>query len=164
MQKRINKYIELVVSALLLIGAIYMEQVAIATDKPVKAGNLSAMAFPKVLYLVIIVLCAYLIVTGILWLKKNPVPEGAAKASIVPMRSLVTFVMIVAYAFLWTKIGFTVSTFLFFFCESVFLSRKRPIWVTFLLALVITVFMYVVFGIFFKVSFPDPLMNAIRGI
>ena len=82
MQKRINKYIELVVSALLLIGAIYMERVAIATDKPVKAGNLSAMAFPKVLYLVIIVLCAYLIVTGILWLKKNPVPEGAAKASI----------------------------------------------------------------------------------
>ena len=72
--------------------------------------------------------------------------------------------MIVAYAFLWTKIGFTVSTFLFFFCESVFLSRKRPIWLTFLLALGITVFISVVFGVFFKVSFPDPLMNAIRGI
>ncbi len=164
MQQRINKYFELVVSVLLLIGAVYMERVAIATDKPVKAGNLSAMAFPKVLYMVIIVLCAYLIVTGVLWLRKNPVPEGAEKAAIIPFKSLVTFGLIVAYAFLWTKIGFTISTFLFFFIESVFLSRKHPIWVTFLLALVITVFMYIVFGIFFKVSFPDPLMNAIRGI
>ncbi len=164
MQQRISKYYELFVSVLMLIGAIYMEKVAIATDKPVTAGNLTAMAFPKVLYLVIIVLCAYLILKGIIWLVKNPAPEKAQIASVVPIKSLVTFGMIVAYAFLWTKIGFTVSTFLFFFCESVFLSRKRPIWLTFLLALGITVFISVVFGVFFKVSFPDPLMNAIRGI
>ncbi|MBO6041028.1 MAG: tripartite tricarboxylate transporter TctB family protein [Oscillospiraceae bacterium] len=164
MQQRINKYFEVGVAVLLLIGAIYMEKVAFDTDKPVTAGNLSAMAFPKVVYMVIILLCAYLIVKGIVWLVKNPAPEGAAKATIVPVRSLVTFGMIIAYALLWTRLGFTISTFLFFFCESVFLSRKRPIWLTLLLAVGVTAFISVIFGVFFKVSFPDPLMNAIRGI
>ena len=99
MQQRISKYYELFVSVLMLIGAIYMEKVAIATDKPVTAGNLTAMAFPKVLYLVIIVLCAYLILKGIIWLVKNPAPEKAQKASVVPIKSLVTFGMIVAFSF-----------------------------------------------------------------
>lgn len=164
MQERINKYFELGVSVLLLIGAIFMEKVAIDTDKPVTDGNLTSMAFPKVLYLVIIVLCVYLVIRGIIWFVKNPAPKGEGKAVVVPFKSLVTFVMIVAYAFLWPIIGFTLSTFLFFFVESVFLSRKRPIWVTLLLAVGITVFISVVFGVFFKVSFPDPLMDAIRGI
>ena len=61
-------------------------------------------------------------------------------------------------------IGFTLSTFCFFFFESFYLDRKKPLWLTIVLSIGATVIMYVVFGMFFKVSFPDKFMNMIRGI
>lgn len=48
--------------------------------------------------------------------------------------------------------------------ESIILDRKRPIWLTLVIAVVACIVMYVVFGLFFKVAFPDPLMDMIRGI
>lgn len=164
MQKRVNKLFELGVSIFLLLGAIYMEYIAFTTDKPATDGNLTAMAFPKVLYIVIIALCFYMVVTDFIWLKNNPAEKDGEKIPVIPMKSLVTFGMIVLYALSWKYIGFTIGTFIFFLVESRYLSKKHPLWMTVLLALILTVFMYVVFAIFFKVSFPDPLMNAIRGI
>ena len=163
MQKRNNKIFELGVSVFLMLASMYMFWIAVTTDKPVTDGNLSAMAFPKVLYLVIIVLCAYLIVNGIIWLKKHPADPSAEKVAMVPKKSIITFVLIVAYAALWKVIGCSLSTLLFFFTESYILDRKRPLWLTVLLAVAATVIMYVVFGMFFKVSFPDKLMDMVRG-
>ena len=75
MQKRVNKLFELGVSIFLLLGAIYMEYIAFTTDKPATDGNLTAMAFPKVLYIVIIALCFYMVVTDFIWLKNNQLLE-----------------------------------------------------------------------------------------
>ena len=61
-------------------------------------------------------------------------------------------------------IGFSLSTLLFFIAESIYLDRKRPIWLTILIGVIATVVMYAVFGLAFKVALPDPLMNMLRGI
>ena len=64
---------------------------------------------------------------------------------------------------MWKVIGFSLSTLLFFIGEAIYLDRKRPLWLTILIGVIATVFMYVVFGVLFKVSLPDPLMDMVRG-
>ena len=163
MKKRNDKIFELGVSVFLLLASIYMFYISVTTDKPVAPGEVSAMAFPKVLYAVIILLCIYLIINAVLWLKRHPADPSQEKLPLVPRKSWITFLFIVIYALMWNVIGFSLSTFLFFFGESWYLDRKRPVWLTALLALAVTAVMYIVFTIFFKVSFPDRLMNMLLG-
>lgn len=162
--RRNSKIFEIGVSIFLMLFSCFMLHIAITKDQPAGDGNLSAMAFPKVLYIIIILMCLYLIVTGVLALKKYSLEKDAAKVPMIPLKSIVTFVAIVIYAAMWKVIGFTLSTFCFFFFESFYLDRKKPLWLTIVLSIGATVIMYVVFGMFFKVSFPDKFMNMIRGI
>lgn len=161
--KKNNKIFEIGVALVLMCLSMYMFWVAVTTDKPVAKGEVSAMAFPKVCYLVIIVLCAYVAVTGIIQLKKILAVSAEEKVPLVERKSVLTFLFIVIYATLWNVIGFRLSTLLFFFAESYMLDKKRPVWVTILLAVAVTAVMYIVFDVFFKVSFPEGLISHILG-
>lgn len=164
MQKRNSKYFELAVSIMIFCVSGYMIYVAQTTGLPTTDGSMTSMAFPRAIYIAIMVMCAYLIAKAIIWFKNNPKSEVTAeKGSLIPKKTVLTFIAICIYAALWEVIGFTLSTLLFVFAESYMLDRKRPIWLTAAVAIGATVIMYVVFGMMFKVSFPDPFMDMIRG-
>lgn len=162
---RNSKYFELIVSVLLLIGSCFMIYIAQTTGKPSTDGSLTAMAFPRAMYIVIIILSVYLIAMNAIWFKNNPkTPENTPpKGTLLPRKSWVTFVAICVYAAMWQVIGFSLSTLLFFIGEAIYLDRKRPLWLTILIGVIATIFMYVVFGVLFKVSLPDPIMDMVRG-
>ena len=164
--QRNSKYFELIVSILLLAGSCFMLYIAQTTGKPSNDGSLSAMAFPRAIYIAIVVLSVYLIAKCAKWFKDNPktAENAPAKGTFLPQKSVVTFIAICVYAALWQVIGFSLSTLLFFIAESIYLDRKRPIWLTILIGVIATVVMYAVFGLSFKVALPDPLMNMLRGI
>lgn len=89
--RRNSKIFEIGVSIFLMLFSCFMLHVAITKDQPAGDGNLSAMAFPKVLYIIIILMCLYLIVTGVLALKKYSLEKDAAKVPMIPLKSIVTF-------------------------------------------------------------------------
>ncbi|MGI6028679.1 MAG: tripartite tricarboxylate transporter TctB family protein [Candidatus Heteroscillospira sp.] len=162
-KQRNNKILELAVSVFFILVSIYMIYVAQTTGMPTTDGSMSSMAFPRAMYIVIILLCTYLVVMNLMWFKKNPKDPNAEKVSFIPRKSVLTFIFICVYAALWNVIGFTASTLLFFLAEAYMLDRKRPFWLTLLIAVCACVLMYVVFGMMFKVAFPDPLMDMLRG-
>lgn len=162
-KQRNNKIFELAVSVFFLCVSVYMIYVAQNTGKPTTDGSMTSMAFPKAIYIVIIALCAYLIVMNLIWFKNHPKDPNAAKVPMVPLKSVLTFVFIVIYAALWKVIGYTASTLLFFLAEAYMLDRKKPFWLTLVIAVCACALMYVVFGMMFKVNLPDPLMDKLRG-
>ena len=173
-KERNKKIFELIFILALIAVSGYMIYVAQTTGMPGQNDQLSSMAFPKAAYIGIIAMCVYLLIDNIRWLIKHPVDKNSEKAPYVPKRSVITFVLIVVYAFSWKYIGFSLATFAFVFIESLVLQKIKnsptsvekqyPLWLTIVISIVAAVFMYVVFGMFFKVNLPDPLMNMIRGI
>ena len=173
-KERNKKIFELFFIIALIGVSAYMIYVAQTTGLPGQNNQLSSMAFPKAAYIGIIAMCLYLLVDNVRWLLKHPVDKNSPKAPYVPKKSLITFALIVVYALAWKRIGFTLCTFIFVFVESLLLQkvksspnseeRQFPLWITAVVAIVAAVLMYVIFGLFFKVNLPDPLMNMIRGI
>ena len=163
-KERNKKIFELGFILALIAVSVYMIYVAQSTGLPTTDGSMTSMAFPKAAYIGIILLNLYLLAANITWLVRHPVDKNSEKVPMVPRKSVITFVLIVVYAAMWNVIGFTLSTFLFVLAESIILDRKRPIWLTLVIAVVACIVMYVVFGMFFKVAFPDPLMDMLRGI
>ncbi|MGI6028675.1 MAG: tripartite tricarboxylate transporter TctB family protein [Candidatus Heteroscillospira sp.] len=163
-KERNKKYFELVFILTLMAVSVFMLYIAQTTGMPTSDGSMSSMAFPKAVYIAILLLNAYLLAVNIAWLKRHPVDKSSEKVPLVPRKAVLTFLFICAYAAMWNVIGFTLSTFIFVLAESLMLDRSRPMKLTVLIAVIACVVMYVVFGVFFKVSFPDPLMDMIRGI
>lgn len=173
-KERNKKIFELFFIIALIGVSAYMIYIAQTTGKPGQNGQLSSMAFPKASYIGIIAMCVYLLADNIRWLIQHPVDKNSPKAPYVPKRSVITFVLIVVYALAWKYIGFTLCTFTFVFVESLILQkvkntptseeRQFPLWLTIAVSLGAAILMYVIFGLFFKVNLPDPLMNMIRGI
>ena len=173
-KERNKKIFELFFILLLIAVSGYMIYVAQSTGMPGQNGQLSSMAFPRAAYIGIILLCIYLLVDNIRWLMQHPVDKNSEKAPYVPKKSVITFILVVVYALAWNVIGFTLSTVLFVFVESLMLQKVKssknsqekqfPLWLTVVISIGAAILMYVIFGLFFKVSLPDPLMNLIRGI
>lgn len=152
--RRNSKIFEIGVSIFLMLFSCFMLHVAITKDQPAGDGNLSAMAFPKSPLYYYYFNVSVFDCNGCFGTKKYSLEKDAAKVPMIPLKSIVTFVAIVIYAAMWKVIGFTLSTFCFFFFESFYLDRKKPLWLTFVLSIGATVIMYVVFGMFFKCILP----------
>jgi len=174
-KERNKKIFELGFIIALIAVSVYMIYVAQTTGMPGQNNQLSSMAFPKGIYIGIIAMNIYLLVVNVTWLIRHPVDKNSEKVPMIPRKSVLTFLFILVYAFAWKYIGFSVSTFLFVLVESLMLQKiksskdgseekKYPLWLTIVVALAAAVVMYVVFGMFFKVNLPDPLVNMIRGI
>lgn len=74
---------------------------------------------------------------------------------------IVTILLIVVYAAMWNVIGFFVSTLIFFFVESMLLDTSFSWKKAALLSILYATVVYVVFGLCFNVSFPEPILDMI---
>lgn len=161
--QRNSKIFELSVSILLFCFAGYLIHVANSTGLPASDG-MASMDFPRAIFVAIMLLLLYVIVTSILWFVKHPrSAETGEKVPMMKKKAVLTFIFICIYAALWKVIGFSISTFIFFTVESHMLDNKRPLRVALLIALVTTVLMLLIFGTLFKVQFPEPILELIRG-
>lgn len=67
------------------------------------------------------------------------------------------------YALLWNVLGFSVSTFIYIIAQSFVLKRDVKLLQTVLIALLISVVMYLFFAELFYVNFPEPILEYIFG-
>ena len=175
---------EIAVTACLLALTGFLLMVAYQTPANFKVEGMASMDFPKAIFWIQMILCAYILAKGILNYRKMkaelaalapvvpsadkavaagevPGEEAALKQPFMQREVAITLALIIAYAVCWNIIGFGLSSFLFFVAESIVLDRERPIWQALLLGVIMTAVIYFAFGFVFRVSFPEPLLDLI---
>lgn len=163
--QRNSKIFELGVSIMLFCLAGFLIYVANTTGMPASDG-MSSMDFPRGIFVVMMILCAYVGVNSVFWFMKHPKTaeeSSKPKEPMVKRKAVLTFIFICIYALLWNVIGFSLSTFVFFTVESRMLDSKRPLKWAIIIGLGAMVLMYLVFGVLFKVQFPEPILEMVRG-
>jgi len=161
--QRNARVFELSVSIFLFALSGYLFYVALTTGRPA-SGGMSSMDFPKAILAVMMLASAVLIGRAVLWFIKNP--KGSSKeaaAPLLPKKAVLTFALICVYAMLWKVLGFFLSSFFFFTVEAKMLDNERPLPMVTLIGFSAAVLMVLVFGVMFKVQFPEPLLELIRG-
>lgn len=159
--ERNKKKFELGVSVFLLGMVTYLYYVATVTGKA-RSTDIASMDFPKAIFVVMMLFCAFLIVQGIIWFIKHPKDASTAEP-LMHKKALLTFIFICVYAAFWQIIGFSLSTFIFVSVESYMLDTKKPLKRAIIIGFCVMVFMYLVFGMLFNVNFPEPIIKMIRG-
>ncbi len=129
---------------------------ALAT-KPRAVNGMQSMTFPKVIFGIIIVMCAVKLLMNIIWMIRS----GEYGFELLDRRILISLVMIIVYAALWQIIGFGLSSVIFVTIESKLLRNNAPWLHCALVGLGTTVVLYFVFGFLFNVDFPEPILEMI---
>ncbi|MCD7908242.1 MAG: tripartite tricarboxylate transporter TctB family protein [Clostridium sp.] len=158
--KKEERFYERIVLLFLLAGSAFLYYNASQAKSVATGTDMASMDFPKGILAVLMVLCALKLVTGLAGLAKEKVEETSQPRD---PRTLLTMAGIVVYAFFWRILEFCLSSFLFFFAESILLKqtvRKRQ---AALISAGVTLAVYIIFGMAFGVDFPEPLLELITG-
>ncbi len=177
--KKEERFFERIVLLLLLAGAAFLYYTAGLSKSVATGADMASMDFPKGILLVLMVFCAGKLMAGLAaQLKQNggrttpaqadqpaPEPQAADFSSTGKRdpRTVLTMAAIVIYALFWRILGFCISSFLFFFAESILLKRDTPRLRAVLISAFVTLAIYVIFGMAFGVDFPEPLLELVIG-
>lgn len=160
MQKSERK-IELLVLMLTVAGiALLLQNAQIAAGKFVGKG-IGPMLFPQIILSIMLFLSMIRMVVTIRYLVYHRKQQDEKKQR--DIRTIATYLLIVVYALLWNVLGFSVSTFIYIIAQSFVLKRDVKLLQTVLIALLISVVMYLFFAELFYVNFPEPILEYIFG-
>lgn len=164
-QKRLT---EIIMSAFILAVSTYLLQIAYTSKIRTKVQGMNSMAFPKAILYLLIALCLYVAITGVINLKKENSSRrldkktgDQEKSPIIAKEVALSVGLIILYAIGWQFIGFILSSILFVFVESRILDPEKPWWHAVLVAVGYTLLVYFTFSLGFGVSFPEPILSAI---
>ena len=137
---------------------------AFTTENKTAVDGMKSMDFPKIILVLQLVLLVLLVIADFAAAKKlagNPGDEDSedGKEPFMDKRITVSIAAILIYILLWNVVGFCCSSFLFFSFESQLLDDRQKFWKTLALGVGITVLIYLVFGVGFKVDFPEPILE-----
>lgn len=149
-------FFENVVLSLLFAVFAYLLYVAKTSPSYSSGGDTASMTFPSWIFIITMLLCALKLVINYVAGKKSADGAETGKTHI---KVYITLLSIIVYAFCWNLIGFSISTVVFVAFVSQMLRPSCSMPKTFITALGVAVFMNVVFGMFFKVDFPEPLLE-----
>ena len=149
-------FFENVVLSLLFAVFAYLLYVAKTSPSYSSGGDTASMTFPSWIFIITMLLCALKLVINYVAGKKSADSAETGKTHI---KVYITLLSIIVYAFCWNLIGFSISTVVFVAFVSQMLRPSCSMPKTFIMALGVAVFMNVVFGMFFKVDFPEPLLE-----
>lgn len=158
--KKEERFYERIVLLLLLAGSAFLYYNASQAKSVATGTDMTSMDFPKGILAVLMALCALKLAAGLAGLAKEKVEETAPPRD---PRTALTMVFIVVYAFLWRILGFCLSSFLFFFAESLLLKRTLGKRQAVIISVGVTLTIYIIFGMAFGVDFPEPLLELITG-
>lgn len=162
-----KRVFEISVSGFLFVVTLYLFYISVTTVNKFPNQGMSSMDFPKTFFAIQMVFCLIIFFNAVrAWLKTDKADSQASAErprAIINTKVLVTIVLIVAYAICWNLIGYILSTFLFVVAESRMLDDSKDFWRSLLFALFVAIFTFIVFGILFQVSFPEPLRELLFG-
>lgn len=159
---------EIFVATFVLAVSSYLLQVAYTARIRTNVTGLNAMAFPKAMLYILIVLCLYVVVNGLIKYgiekKKQQKEQGEGitqREAFFGKEVVLSVVLIALYAIGWPFIGFILSSFIFMFAESRLLDAEKPWWHALIVACGYTLLVYFTFNLGFGVSFPEPLLGTL---
>ena len=164
---RNNRIFEIGVSGFLFIATLYLFYIAITTVNKFPNQGMGSMDFPKIFFAIQMVLCLFIFAKSVRgYLNSNevaPKTKMEEEESLIKTQVLISIVLTIAYAICWNLIGYLLSTFLFVVAESRVLDNSKSFWRSLVFASFVAVFTYIVFGLLFQVSFPEPLLDLLFG-
>ncbi len=162
-----KRIFEISVSGFLFLLTLYLFYISVTTVNKFPNQGMGSMDFPKTFFAIQMLLCLIIFVNAVRARPKSDKADSQADAArpegIIKTKVLATIVLIIAYAICWNLIGYILSTFLFVIAESRVLDDSKAFWRSLLFALFVAIFTFIVFGILFQVSFPEPLRELLFG-
>lgn len=166
-----KRIFEIFVSGFLLAFTLFLLYTSFTTSSKITVvEGLTSMAFPRAILYVQAVFCLFVLgnsTKAYLQEKKDrePVTENKKqdKRPLINNKVLFSLVLMIIYVLLWDYLGFILSTILFFTVEAKMLDIEKPLWKCILFGLLVAGFSYIVFGVIFQVSFPEPLFELLLG-
>lgn len=157
--KRSVKIFEAISIGIMVLFSTIFLYVAFTTENKMVVEGMKSMDFPKIIIIVQLLLVVLLVAKD--FMGKQAVSEKD-NAPIVENKVTLSVAAIIAYVLLWNVIGFCLSSFIFFTFEARMLDNERKLWQTILLSIAVVTVIFCVFGIGFKVNFPEPLPGLLR--
>lgn len=160
--KKNDRIMEAAAIVVIFLLTLLFFYIACTTKTKAVTGGIQPMDFPKVvlgIQLFLLVITAFqLIARG----RKNTDEAVREKEEpLVDKRVVFSIAAILIYIICWNILGFCLSSFLFFSYEAHLLDKEDKLWKILILGLVVTILIYLIFGVGFKVSFPEPLMELL---
>lgn len=149
-------FFENVVLSMLFAVFAYLLYIAKTSPSYSSGGDTASMTFPSWIFIITMLLCALKLFINYIAGKKS---TGGTEAGKTHIKVYITLLSIIIYAFCWNLAGFSISTVVFVAFVSQMLRPSCSMPKTFITALGVAVFMNIVFGMFFKVDFPEPLLE-----
>lgn len=162
---REERFYEGVVLIAVMIAAIFLYMTATMTTTNFSVeGELASMDIPKYVLLAIIGLSGVCLFGKIWTGRRGEKYRSDEKEKLtVDKKVLFSAAGIFVYTLSWKIVGFACSSVLFFLYESWVLGKKIRIKQAAILAVVYVALIYVIFGFFFNVEFPEPILEMIAG-
>lgn len=164
--KRTERFFETTVIVIIMIVSVIMLVSAYTTKSYISTDGMASMDFPKVVLWMIMGLCTIVLIQSILDIIKNTKREKEVKKADgeflhIPIKVLLIIALIIIYSLLWNFIGFTLSTLLLIVAVLFVLNHSKFTLKRFIISLVFSVGMYLLFAKAFAVPIPDILMESI---
>lgn len=156
--KKTERTYENVVYVIFISFFSYLLNIAFNT-KSFKVNGMQSMTFPKGIISILIVLCATKFIMNIIEIIKDRDSKERFE-KLHPIKTL-TLALIIIYASLWNIIGFGLSSFIFVSTESKLLKKECSWAMALLIGFSSTALLYISFGFFFNVDFPEPILNLL---
>lgn len=160
--KKNDRIMEAVAIVVIFLLTLLFFYIACTTKTKAVTGGIQPMDFPKVVLgvqlFLLVIAAVQLIGRG----RKNTDEAVREKEeTLVDKRVVFSIAAILIYIICWNVLGFCLSSFLFFSYEAHLLDKEDKLWKILVLGLVVTILIYLIFGVGFKVSFPEPLMELL---
>lgn len=161
--KKSNLFYELLTSVVFLVVGIVFFVTANQSNVSAPPGQLTPMAFPKAVSMLIIGISLYLIVKNVT--KNRAVLEELKEVlAETDKRIWITCGLVIVYAVAWNYFSFLISTAVFFTAESKLIDRNRKMIQCLLFAVCTTVGIYLLFSLVFSIHFPEVFLNDVLGL
>lgn len=165
METRNEKRIELGISIFLLALFTYLLIYSYTSKQFVVSKGLPSMAVPRVIIILILALSVSLLTEVVNWFRNHPSTKEKSekKLALIPKTVWISMTLICLYAVLWSWLGFTLSTILYLTVQAKFLRPDKPLKTPILVAVFTALVLNVLFVGLFQITFPEPLLELIRG-
>ena len=152
-------FYENVVLSLLFAVFAYLLYVARTSPSYSSGGDTASMTFPSWIFAITMFICVLKLFLNCFNMKRSGKESKTGEIQKTHIKVYITLLTIIIYALCWNLVGFSISTVVFVAFVSQMLRPTCPIVKTVVIALGVAIFMNIVFGMFFKVDFPEPLLE-----
>ncbi|MBE6905287.1 MAG: tripartite tricarboxylate transporter TctB family protein [Ruminococcaceae bacterium] len=157
-----QRQFELCVLVILTVVCSFSLYTAFTAESKFAVEGLTSMDFPKAVFGIIVFFCLCLMVPNVKALIVFHKQSSNAE-KIMDWRIPGTMLLIIVYGLSWKLLGFFLSSFLYFTFQARLLDKSTGIIKNAAISFSLVAFVYLVFGLLFRVDFPEPLLEMILG-